>query len=337
VIPNSGGVELEFAAGTLDLGDTATFRCDAPIFDSTGLAAAFTALRQSALEYDIIHVVGAQDATTFAQVGTSVTALKAAGKYKAWVGHCRMPNLAETEAQYLTAMNTIFSALADTSGSLCAGAVKTTSPPDGKQLRRPPSFYVASKTATVSEEINIADLNLGSATGLVLTDANGNPEEHDESISPGLDAARFCVLRTVEGIAGVYVNRPQLFSAAGSDYELMPHRRIINLAKAALRVYFMRRLNKAIKVDTSTGYILESEAQEIEAGAHAAVAAVLDPGPKASGGGFAQGRYVQLSRTDNLISTKTMTVQCKVVPLAYPEAINVSVGFSNPAMALVTT
>ena len=48
--------------------------------------------------------------------------------------------------------------------------------------------------------------------------------------------------------------------------------------------------------------------------------------PKASGVGFT------LSRTDNLLSTKTMNCTCRIVPLAYPEFIEAEIGFENPAI-----
>jgi uncharacterized membrane protein YphA (DoxX/SURF4 family) len=50
--------------------------------------------------------------------------------------------------------------------------------------------------------------------------------------------------------------------------------------------------------------------------------------PKASGVLFA------LSRTDNLLSTKTMTGQARVIPLAYPEVISLDLGFFNPALQI---
>jgi hypothetical protein len=101
---------------------------------------------------------------------------------------------------------------------------------------------------------------------------------------------------------------------------------VLNLAHAALKVYFTRRLNQSILVNSSTGFILEEEALEIEAGARAVMRAVLLAKPKSSGIEFT------LSRTDNLLSTKTLTGQARVIPLAYPEFINLDLGFKNPAL-----
>jgi hypothetical protein len=188
------------------------------------------------------------------------------------------------------------------------------------------SFAIASLEASAQQHINIADINRGSIRGCSIRDVNGNPDEHDEAINPGLDDARFTTLRTWEGIAGVYVTRPRIFSAAGSDFDIMPKRRVMNLARRATREYLQRRLNQPIRVDRATGFILEEDALEIEAGGRAALASVLASSPKASGWSLV------LSRTDNLLSTKTLTVTTRVVPLAYVEFIEESIGFTNPAL-----
>jgi hypothetical protein len=235
----------------------------------------------------------------------------------------------EDEATYLASLSSAFEEKTTTQGMLCAGATKMTSSVTGRKYRRPASFVLAARSATVSEEIDIADVNLGALTAVSIRDSNGNPDEHDESNDPGLDDARFCVLRTVEGYPGVYCNRPRLFSNDTSDFQLMPHRLVLDIAEDALQAYMMRRLNKPIVVSKDSGFILEEEALEIEAGANAILAAALLAKPKASAASLV------LSRTDNLLSTKTLTGEARVVPLAYPETINLTVGYLNPALQTV--
>lgn len=324
-IPNAG-IKVDFAAGTLVAGDYWSFRTTAPIYNASQLGAAFDALRVSTHAVEVVQVAGVIDGTSFDTLATKRASSYAVGKYITIVSNTRTPNLAESEATYLAAMDTIFSAKSDSAIALCAGSCRLISSVSGRNYRRPVSFVVASLEASVSEEINTADINLGALVGVSVRDSNGNPEQHDETANPGLDDSRFYVLRTWEGYAGVYVNRPRLFSAEGSDFQLVPHRRVLNLAHAALRAYFTRRLNKPVLVNASTGFILEEEALEIESGARAVMRAVLLAKPKASAIEFT------LSRTDNLLSTKTMTGQARVVPVAYPEFINLDLGFKNPAL-----
>lgn len=324
----AGGITLDLAAGTLVAGDVYSARAVAPQWTGPELTAALDALGNSAIAWEQCHVVGAIDTTAFDAIETKFAALTGHGKYRNWIGSVRMPNAGESEATYLSALGTAWAAKSTRHGALCAGACKSVSGVSGRSYRRPVGFPFAALQCGVSEEIDAADVNLGSLVGVSIRDVNGNPDEHDESIHPGLDDARFVTLRTWEGYAGVYVNRPRLFSPDGSDFQLVPHRRVLNLAHAALRVYFIRRLNHPVLVSKSTGFILETEALEIEAGARQAMADVLLAKPKASAVQFT------LSRTDNLLSTKTLTGAGRVVPLAYPEFIQLDVGFYNPALAV---
>lgn len=330
VFPLSGGIEIDFAAGTLVAGDTVYFRATAPDWNTTDIGLALDALFATAASWESAHIVGPLTGADFDTIDPKFSAGLTSGKYHGWVGSCRMPDLGESEATYLAAMAAIFNSKATIFGEVCFGAAKVISSVSGRQYRRPVAFPVAAREGFFSEEINIADVNLGTLLGVSIRDANGNPDEHDESLNPGADDARFTVLRTWDGIQGVYVNRPRILSAAGSDFDLFTKRRVINLAHAALRNYFIRRLNKPIQVDTQTGFILESEALEIENGAQAAMRSVLLAKPKASGIQFA------LSRTDNVLSTKTLTGQARVIPLAYPEFIELEVGFLNPALQVQT-
>jgi hypothetical protein len=325
VFPNSGGTRVDFSSGTVDAGDHLSFPTVAPRWNNTELGTALTALGNSAARWGIVEIVGPIDADAFDTIELKIAAIRAKGKKVAWIGNTRMTVGSESEATYLASLASVFGTKSSTVGALCAGADKMTSSVSGRRYRRPISHVTAPREQSLSPEIDSADVNLGSL-GVSIRDANGNADEHDESLSPGLDDARFYVLRTWDAVQGVYVNRPRLFSADGSDFQLLPHRRVLDIAHEALNAYFTRRLNQPVLVDKTSGFILESEAQEIEAGARSAMRSALLAKPMASAVQFV------LSRTDNLLSTKTMTGQARVIPLAYPEFINLDLGFLNPAL-----
>lgn len=326
-LPDSG-VSFDLDAGDLEVGDAWSVVTQAPQWSAAELGAALDALRDTSIGWELVEVVGHLDGDALDMVDLKVVGMAERGKYRAWIGSFRMPEPGEDAATYRAAFESAFGSKSTVHGMVCAGACKLTSSVSGRKYRRPVAFAIAAREASVSEEVNTADVNLGALAGVSITDDNGNPDEHDESVFPGLDDSRACVLRTWDGLQGVYVNRPRLLSPEGSDFQLLPHRRVMNLAHEALRGYFLRRLNRPVRVDKQTGFILESDAQEIEAGARAAMRGALLAKPKASEVEFA------LSRTDNLLSTKTMTGQARVVPLAYPEFIELEVGFMNPALAV---
>jgi len=322
------GIKLDFAAGTLVTGDVATFTTSAPQWSGVELGTALDALGLTTVNWEGVHIVGALVSSTFDVVETKITGLAALGKNHWWIGNTRLPNAGESEAAYLAAMSTAFGDKVTKHGALCYGACKMISSISGRKYRRPVAFVAAAREQSLSEEQDSAAIDLG-ALPCSIRDEAGNPDEHDETAYPGADDARFYVLRTWEGYPGVYVNRPRLFSVTGSDFDLVPHRRVMNIARDVLRNYFTRRLNKPVRVDKDTGFILEAEALEIESGATAALRTALTTKPKASDAVFV------LSRYDNLLATKTLTGDSRVTPLAYPEIVEIALGFFNPALQVL--
>lgn len=328
VTPDNIGITFHFAAGTLITGDTWSCVVSSATWNSSDITTALTALKNSQQLWELVQIVGPVASSTVDTIDGAISGMAASGKYRAWIGNVRIPDVGETESTYASSLSGLASH-SSKYGSLYAGGCKLVSSVSGRQYRRPVSFATAAREASVSHEIDIADINLDTLPGVAIADVNGNPDEHDETVSPGLDDLRLGTLRSWEGYGGVYVNRPRLFSPAGSDFQLMPHRRVMNITHAALQSYFVRRLNKPVLVSKLTGFILEAEASEIEKGALAVMRSTLLAKPKASDVQFS------LSRTDNLLSTKTMTGQARVVPLAYPEFVNLDLGFFNPALQLV--
>lgn len=313
---------------TVVTGDVLRWRAIAPLWNTTDLGAGLDALKVWNGFYEIIHVVGNVDATAFDAIETKIQSMAAAGKDHPWIGSFRMPNEGETEAQYKIALDAALGAKSTTYGTICAGAKDFVSSVSGRKYRRPYAFTYAAREQSVSEEVNTAAVNLGPLPG-DIRDANGNPKHHDESANPGLDDSRACVARTWDDFPGVYVNRPRLFSSETSDFQLMPHRRVMNTAKRVLRAYLQRRLSNPIQVNKSTGFITEADALEIEAGANAILRDTLLQKPKASAAIFV------LSRTDNVLSTKTLNGECRITPLAYPEQIVVDpIAYHNPALQI---
>lgn len=329
VIAEAGGVKVDLAVGTIVANDVIKFPCIAPMWNSAEIGAGLDALKVWIGTWEIAEIVGRLDATMFDAVEAKIQAMAAAGKDHPWVGAFRNPNAGESESTYKTAFDTAFSAKSTTYGVVCAGAEDLISSISGRKYKRPFAFAYAAREQSVSEEVNTADVNLGALPGGIRDDA-GNVKHHDETANPGLDDSRACVARTWDDdFPGVFVNRSRILSNDTSDFQLMPHRRVMNLGKKALRSYLQRRLNKPIRVNKKTGFILEEDAQEIESGANAVLRGVLLQKPKASDAFFV------LSRTDLVLSTKTLTGECRIVPLAYPELINVDpIAFFNPALQI---
>jgi hypothetical protein len=334
VVPNTGGASFSLSAATLVAGDVAKRVTTAPNFNAAEIGAALLALKQSTIKWDVCLIAGDIDGAIFDAIETAFASMPD----RTWVGGTRIPLVGESEATYLAAMNTIFSAKTTKNGCLCFGAAKITDGLDFNQYRQSTAVHIGMQVASLSEELDPAWTSLGAAKGVDIRSAAGNPDEHDEFITPGADDARYSTLRTWEEEPGVFIANARLFSSAGSDFEFVQHRRVFGILRRVLQAYFQKRLSQPVEIDPKTGFILEEEALEIESGADAVCRAALLAKPKCSAGGLEgkKTRFVKVSREDNLLSTKTMTVAAGMVPLSYPKRIEITESFRNPALQLVS-
>ena len=257
-----------------------------------------------------------------------LVALAAKQRNKWAIGNFRRPTPGETEAAYLTAYST---AIAGTNSLYCGisyGVGVCQSSISRYNYARPASWAAAFKVATtkISDDLAVIGANL-QIPGWKLRDANGTPYAgfHDEYESPGADDLRAITLRSVEGYDGVFVTNGNLLAPAGSDFSLCQYRRIMNRMSDVLYKELVTRLSVKLKPDPKTGFIDPGVAQNIDDDINAVMGAELvDPGHVAS-------VAFQLSRTDNYLSTKTITFQYRCVPPGYPKVFTGTMAFNNPA------
>jgi hypothetical protein len=333
IVDSVSGVTFALGAGTIVAGDLAKVRATQPIATASDVTTAMAALNASTTDWEAVLLASPVDATVGASLDSAITTRAVAGRPRMWFGNARIPTLGESESSYLTAMQAISTAYSTILGSLCAGSCRVPSSIPNQNIVRefPVAYAVAAKECSVLQHVNIAEINApgGPLPGVQIRDTNGNPDRHDEANNPGLDDARFTTLRTWSGYPGVYVTRSRIFAPDGSDFSITTYRRVFNLFHEILFAYFVAALNRPVRVNKNTGFILEQDALQLEKGAESSVRGALGAQPMMSG------VKVTVSRTDNLLSTKTMNVDARLYPLAYPEAINLSLGFINPAIRAV--
>lgn len=329
-----GNVKFILTSSTVTVGDYAWCRTTPPTEDAASILSATDAITTTALVWDFAVYANTATALQIAAIDTWMAYLWGLKKHKKALCNVRGPTVGETEAAYLASLTSALSSTTSIYTMACGGYCLTTSAISGRSLRRPAAWAVAARAASKSVSspgISLAKVRLGPLPSDVqLHDQNGNPVEHDEAINPGLDDIRLCCLRTIEGLTGVYINLPRMIAPTGSDFSWWHYRGVANRAADAMQVYFVQRLQEEIRVDRRTGYILERDALDIEAGANAALKTAILTVPDASSA------ECVVSRTDNLISTGTLHADVRIVPLAYPISIVIDLGFDNPASRLTT-
>lgn len=330
VVPGAGTFRVDFAAGTVTANEV-LISCPTtgPSWDATALGTAIDALGSSKQPWEFFQVAGSVVGADVDAIDAKLASMHNNGKHHFAVCNFRMPNVGESDATYQAAFNTAFGSRASTNVDVQAGAAKIlSSETSGRQYRRHIAFAVAALYSDLSAEEDAAAIQFGPLPGVQIRDANGNLDEHDEFEMPGLDDMRATTLRTWNNREGVFVNNPRLLAPAGSDFVRVPYRRVMNIAREAIQEYLERRTSVPIRVNLKTGFILESEANDIEIVANATLATALLTRPFASGASF------KLSRTDNVLSTSTLTYEIRIVALGYPKTITGTIGFNNPALRL---
>lgn len=336
VFPGTGtpGVTISFAAGDVEDDDVLTTRTTAPQWNAGELTTALDALKASSLNWGIAHIIGAMDPAGFTAADTAFESMFNMHKHRAFIASARMPDLGESDTTYSAALVAEFSASVSKWGSLCAGSYDSVSAVpreagvsvSGWQFRRPVGFtFAVAQAGAETEATNVAEVARGPLKKTSIRDVNGNPVHHDAVLNPQLDDAKFVTLRTIEGERGVFITRPWIFSAPGSDFRLMPYRLVLNLTHDVTYSFFVKRLNSPVAVDPETGFILESSARELEESLLVLQQTALS--------GRASGVTVRINRTDNILATNTITGDVRVIPLGYLEQIEISEGFENPVTA----
>lgn len=330
--PNSGnpGIKLNFAAGDLNIGDVVTFLTDAPKWGASDIQDGMDAVGKSAYNWNFVHLVGptdAAEATVFAaELEELVTSLN---KYRWGMVNTRRFDIDETEGDYFTAISTDFADFVSKRLVVCYGYAKTLSSVSRALYRRPVAFSVISRAVDVDMAIDLGQVDLGPLDGVKIKDAQQNPDDHDEAIYPGADDERFTTLRSWDGLQGAYVNNAKLMSPAGSDFQFVQHRRVMDSACATTRSTLILRIGKAIRVDKKTGFILPQDKLEIESAVNSALRTTLVALDRVSDAIFV------LNSMDNVISDSTLRGSVRITPLAYIKQIDVDIAFKNPAGSFV--
>ncbi len=157
----------------------------------------------------------------------------------------------------------------------------------------------------------------------------------DESVTPGLDDARFSTLRTWVRRPGIFVGNAKLFSAPGSDFKYFQHGRLMDEACNTAYYGLVNQASDNFLVDptpatdpvTGVKYfrIAEEAARSIEAEILELLTdALVRPG-------HVSAVFFTISRTDAILTTETLTSTTGILPFGYAKFLTNTLSFVNPA------
>ena len=321
VIPETG-VGIAIGAGTILANQTATFSTVGPRMSNANVITALEALRVSNLPWESVYVAGLN--ATSSEVSTLdswLATLEGTGKFRMGFLHARGKNSGESEATYLAAMGTAFNSSSSTRLVVCADRGDLPSPIRGIVQARPSALAVVARTMSVDIGRDPAALVDGPVNGFRLDTLAGNPKHHDEALFPGVDALRLATLRTWDGLQGTYITNAPALSPTGSDYVYVQHIRIANAMCEKAFQLFRQRISLGVKRDQATGFIDESDAQDIES--------TVNLGLTNTAQGRVSAYRFDLSRSDDISSNAgaILTGTLDVSALAYVKGMEVKFRF----------
>ena len=242
----------------------------------------------------------------------------------------------ESEAVWMTSLETNFAPFV--SGSvgrpaqvgITAGHYNVISPYSQSQFRRPNLWLAAAR-----DSANAIQVKWGRGSDGALANVPNSPPPvadgfiyHDESVSPGLDAARFITLMTRTPKPGWYFANDNLFCTPGSDFEWFVHLHVI-MAMCLVGIdFFIDELEDAVRVNAQ-GTILPIDANDIQTRADQALANAL-----VNSGAMSSAECI-VSLTDNILQTATLSVTFSGQPLGYIDTVDLTITFTNVAAVVV--
>ena len=330
LIPNTG-ITLNFTAATLVAGDTYTFVSTEPKWNTTQLASAMDALLASGKAFKNVLVVGDISASEAATVKTEMTAFFNKKQFSRAFANARDATWGgtstETESQWITAITTDFAGLDADRISVSAGNYNVVSPYSQTQFRRPLSWVAAAIDSTVTIGQDISAVALGSLPMISKPANDDGFIYYDAQDNAALDTARFLTAQLLRGKPGWYMTNSNLMAAAGSDFSILPYGEVVDEASRVAYLFFTNYLGGSVRVDSTTGFILAADANDIDARCTAQLQAAL-------GAGVSSIRCV-VTRNSNILSTKILTATIQIVPLGYINVVNLTLTFINPALVPV--
>lgn len=324
-IPGSG-LTLGFT-GNLAINDLFASTCTAPTWNNGDLATALDAAIASTSSYSIVHVVGPQDATSFATVATKAASAESVKKFLLFLVEAPGQASNQTNAQWSASVISTFANSMDKRIGVCTMEAEITStinqPQAGRTMRRPLAWALAARAGSIPISEDIGRVASGPLLGVVSVYQLDQGET--------LDAAGFSCGFVLPDYPGFY-GSGRLKSPSGSDYQLWQDMRVID---EVMRVGYKgqtRYLNDALRVrkeaagDYPAGSIDPGDAQTVEAYLDGLLRdALVTPG-------YVTAARAIVDRTVNLITGKLLKVKYEATPLGTVRTIDGTAGLKNPAI-----
>lgn len=344
VIPKSG-ITLNFAAGTLVAGDTFTFGTVGPLTDTAGVIACLNALKASAYGqagFGSMHILGEWSGADADTLNDSLDTLASNNYiYTRMISTARdaSPPLiyggtAETQTTWIAAIALDYSAV--DAKRVCANggyynmaSAYPNAAFGSPTYRRPFAWSLAARQTQIAPQRHAGRVKDG-AMPFISIDPTNDPQDgfiyYDNMVQSGLDVARFCCARSRNGYPGLYVVQPNLMSATGSVFDILPKANVMDIVCDIIQQVGAVEINDDLRAQAN-GTLFQNDALAIQN----AMLGQIDANMTAAG--MISSASVVVDQSANVKSTGIVPVSATINGVSYILQMNVNVGFQNPLAA----
>lgn len=332
-IPNTG-VTVTFGAGTHVVGDYFRVRSAPPLWSTGGLETALAAIVtaiNAGNDVDLVHIVGAIDATSQAVIESWGDTQKTAGNDLLILCETRDQAEGESVSTWKTAIKGVSPGLQGLSSDIMGVGVSFVQAKSalhgGLYWRRSVAYLAGPRLAKIPLREDPSRVQTGPVEGL-RTDRLVGPVHHDLRDHSDLDDARLFGVQSLVGRRGDFFFTSRSFALATSDFNELQRIRVMNAACAAARTALASYVGDDVELKTDgSGAIAEAEAKGIEAEIRGVIAAAVLNEPN----NHVTAITVTVDRTNNIGTSRTLRVAIAVVPRGSVKTVSASISYSLAA------
>ena len=317
-IPNTG-LTLQFAPATgFAEGDVYIFNTSEPQATNGEALAAIDTLLDAKLAVEWIAVAGISNAALWAALAAKAELAEGMYQYLFFVAQARGKAEAETPDEWAMALaGTERGTAASTRLQVCAGWIEEADA-NGQVDERPLIGVYCGKLAQRDVHEGPDAVRWGGISAATALKPDGLNDGHIET----LKNAGYVTARKIIGLTGIYITSGQMMAEAGSDYDVVERRRVMDKACREIRRAQLFHLNG----NTEVGADGSPEGLEMFVAQSESPLRTMKTNKQISDG------YVRIPPGQNILSTRTLRTKIRIIPLGKMSYIENEIAYTNPAL-----
>jgi hypothetical protein len=318
-IPNTG-LTLVFNPGAngFRAGDIFSFSATAPSATNGEVLDAVEQILDAKLDIEWIAVAGISAAPLWAALAVKADGAESIYQYLFFVTQARYKNDSESLDQWVNALTGAERGVtASTRLQVCAGWIEEADSSGQVDTRNMIGVYCGMLAQRGVHQGPDAT-RYGSVKAATALMPEGINDGHIEA----LKNAGYVTARKIIGLNGIYVTSGQMMCEAGSDYNLVERRRVMDKACRQIRAAQLFYLNDVVKVGADGS----PEGLEMFTAQSESPLRIMKTNGEISNG------YVVIPPGQNILSTATLRTKIRIVPLGKMSYIENEIAYSNPAL-----